>query len=160
VDILSDEPVYVEINPGVEKSNSIDIDVELPSYVLWLNSGKEGRTFLQHLLVRVLRAQLLSSAEAHWSVACMAPWIHLAAELIALTGDTIRRSILDTASRWKTQIKESITFGGDEIKVPRHSKFAASVVPLYHLYHPSSRFRHGWKSAVCPERWSASHSRP
>ena len=129
MDILSNEPVYVKLNPIVEKSNSIDIEVELPSYILWLDSGKEGRTFLQHLLVRVLRAQLLSSAEARWSVACMAPWIYLSVELIALTGDTIRRTILDTAACWKIQIKESIIFGGDEVKTPRHSKFTTSVVP-------------------------------
>jgi len=151
MDILSDKPVYAKLNPGVEKSNSTDNDIELLSYVLWLNSGKEGRTFLQHLLVRVLRVQLLSSAEARWSVACVAPWIYLSVEVIAMTGNTIWRSILDTASRWKTQIKESIIFGGDEIKMPRHSEFATSVVPLYaYLCHPYSRFRHGWKSTVRP----------
>jgi hypothetical protein len=124
MDILSDEPIYVKLNPRGEKLNSTDIEVELPSYILWLDSGKEGRTFLQHLLVRVLRAQLLSSAEARWSVACMTPWICLSLELIALTGDTIRRSILDTAARWKIQIKESIIFSGDEVKIPCHSKFS------------------------------------
>jgi len=127
MDILSNEPVYVKLNPRVEKS-SID-EVDLPSYILWLDSGKEGRTFLQHLLVRILWAQLLSSAEACWSVACMAPWIYLPVKIIVLMGDTIRRSILDTAVRWKIQIKESIIFSGDEVKIPRHSKFPTSVAP-------------------------------
>jgi len=154
-----DEPVYSKSNAGVEKLNARNIEAELPSYVDWLDSGKQGGTFLQRLLVRILRAQLLSSAQARWSVAWIAPWICLSAELTGLIINTMRRSILGTAARWKTQIKESIIFGGEEIKIPRHSKFAALVVLLYSiLMFFYSRFRHGWKSTVCPGHGSASHS--
>jgi len=124
MDTLSDEPIYSMPNGGVEGLNARTIEAELPSYVDWLDSGKQGGTFLQHLLVCILRAQLLSSAQARWSVAWIAPWICLSAELTGLTANVIRRSILDTTARWKTQIKESVIFGGEEIKIPRHSKFA------------------------------------
>ncbi|KAF8075737.1 Decaprenyl diphosphate synthase-like protein [Lyophyllum atratum] len=121
MNIHSDEPFFSK--PAGYKSNSIDIEDELPSYVLWLDSGKEGRSFLGRLVVRVLRAQLLSSARARWSVAWVAPWVRLSAELVGLTADIIWRRILDTGARWKTQIKESAIFGDDEIKLPRHIGF-------------------------------------
>lgn len=133
MDTLFDEPVYSKPNAGVENLNARNIEAQLPSYVDWLDSGNQGGTFLQRLLVRILRAQLLSSAQARWSVAWIAPWIFLSVELTGLTANTVRRNILDTAARWKTQIKESILFGGDEIKIPRHSKFATLVVLLYSI---------------------------
>ena len=69
MDTLFDEPVYSKPNAGVENLNARNIEAQLPSYVDWLDSGNQGGTFLQRLLVRILRAQLLSSAQARWSVA-------------------------------------------------------------------------------------------
>lgn len=132
MDTLSDEPVYSKPYAGVDKLNEEGIKAELPSYVYWLDSGNQGGTFMQRLLVDILRAQLVSSAQARWSVAWIAPWIRLSAELTGLTANTIRRSILDTAARWKIQIKESVLFR-EEIKIPHHSTFVTLVVLLYSI---------------------------
>ncbi|KDR68853.1 hypothetical protein GALMADRAFT_935964 [Galerina marginata CBS 339.88] len=124
MDINSDEPVYYsKPEMGVEKLNSRNSEVELPSYALWLDSGMEGRPFLQRLLAGGLQAQLLSSAHPHWSSARILPWVRLAAESAMLIVHTIWRHVLDTIACWKTQIKESIIFNGDEVKIPRHIGF-------------------------------------
>ena len=134
MDILSDKPVYSKANSQTEKSKE-EVAYELPSYLLWLESGKDGRPFIQAVLVRILEAQL-SSARAEsisrWSLHRLTPWLRFPVRLAALTFDTMRKNVLDTVSCWNTQMKESVIFKGDEVKIPRHSKFTSAVV-LYHI---------------------------
>ncbi|KDR79578.1 hypothetical protein GALMADRAFT_1245135 [Galerina marginata CBS 339.88] len=108
MDILADKPVYSKSNSQTEKSSE-EVAYELPSYLLWLESGKDGRPYLQAALVRILAAQLRSAQAAslsRLSIGRLTPWIHLPGRLAALTVDTVRRSVLDTVSCWKTQIRE------------------------------------------------------
>lgn len=115
MDILTDKPVINSTNAPLH---------ELPSYLAWLESGKDGRPFLQGLLVRVLEAQLLSGRAAiisRWSTRRITPWLRLPIRIIALAIEVACKSVVDTYSQYCTQISESRLFK-EEIKPPRHSE--------------------------------------
>lgn len=149
MDILTDKPVRNSTNGPLH---------ELPSYLSWLESGKDGRPFLQGLLVRVLETQLLSSRSARWSPCRITPWLRLPIRIIALAVEVARKSVVETYSQFCMQISESRLFK-EEIKLPRHSEHV--LVPrTFHslIYH--SRIRHGWKSQIRSQPRSTYHRRP
>ncbi|PPQ78863.1 hypothetical protein CVT25_002431 [Psilocybe cyanescens] len=125
MDILSDKPVYSKGDTSAPKSEEA-IAYELPSYLLWLESGKDGRPFLQAVLVRILATQLNSAqaaSQSRWSAGRLMPWLQLPGRLFALALESIRQNVVDMVSCWRTQLKESMTFNGEEVKMPLHIGF-------------------------------------
>ncbi|PPQ81724.1 hypothetical protein CVT25_013448 [Psilocybe cyanescens] len=120
MDIMSDMPMYSD------KASSENID-RLAPYLQWLDAGKDGRPYLQVILVRILETQLRSTHAAgvsQWPlIGRITPWITLPGRLAWVTVDSLHRAIQETISCWRTQIKESTIFRGEEIKIPQHIGF-------------------------------------
>lgn len=118
MDIMHDRPMFPETPDPVSM-------LESPSYLQWLDAGKDGRPFLQVILVRILATQLVSvqaAKSSQWPLlGCILPWITLPGRLAWVTMDSLYRTIQKYASTWKAQIKESTIFRGEEIKIPQHS---------------------------------------
>lgn len=169
MDILTDKPIYTRNPPGSsvparpaspaseEKSPAIDTksaqeakdNDELPSYLTWLDSGKDSRPFLQALLVKILQTQLRSSSRrsAHlpsarwWSptriyafALSLVPWMTLPAKVVLLALECARISVRSTWQEWTVQLRESDVFRNAEtMKVPKHSTFLYSSLQGFEL---------------------------
>jgi hypothetical protein len=112
MDILLDKPVYSKsTNNGDAKSSAVQ---ELPSYISWLESGKDDRPLLQVILVRVLEAQISPRQFKAWT---KLPF-RITYAIYEAASNSIQKTVLD----WRTQIAESRLFQGKaEAKLPEHS---------------------------------------
>ncbi|KAH9481056.1 Isoprenyl transferase [Psilocybe cubensis] len=94
------------------------------SYLQWLDSGKDGRPFLQVILVRILEVQLMSAHAAQYSwwpiMGSLYPWLMLPGILAWESMASLYRTTKGFMESFRTKFKESTTFKGNQIKLPQH----------------------------------------
>jgi hypothetical protein len=123
MDILLDKPVYGRSSHN-EKDTTLpaEAESELPSYLGWLESGKDGRPLLQAVLVRVLATQLKSKRASRWSYQRIMPWLSLPLHVVQLALGAAGKTIRSNFTGWSTQIKESRIFADPAMRLPRHGE--------------------------------------
>jgi hypothetical protein len=113
MDIIFDKPLYSRQPSTGDKKT--EVAQELPSYISWLESGKDDCPLLQVVLIRVLEAQI--------STHQFKAWIKLPFRITYAIFKAAFKSMRDTTLAWRTQVAESRLFHNKvEARLPAHSK--------------------------------------
>lgn len=121
MDILLDKPMYSN-SPGTndEKQGTAP---DVPSYIHWLDSGRDERPVLQVILVRILEAQVSPHRRNAWT--------KLPFRILYAIYEAAFKSVQGTLLTWRSQIAESRLFQCKaEPNLPKHSTCPPSLFSL------------------------------
>ncbi|KAH9481052.1 Isoprenyl transferase [Psilocybe cubensis] len=137
MDIMRDQPLF----QGTPSPASF---LASPSYLQWLNSGKDGRPLLQVILVRVLETQLMSAHADQYSrwhnTGRLYPWLMLPGILAWESMASLYRTTKGFMESFRTKFKESVTFKRGQTKIPQHNKPSDLPSPVGFVMDGNRRF--------------------